>query len=208
MQPEEPNPPQQSQFGITPEKRQHILRSFWSVAKFFVSVVLLVTVINGFGLQSYEVFGDSMQPTLKPGDRLIISKLGKTTSRIGGNDYIPKRGEVIVFRDPRGSSNLQLIKRVVGLPGEKVTLEEGVLTVMNKENPDGFLPDDLVDVEFEYTSGRIDVEVPEGHLFVVGDNRRPNGSLDSRNDLGTIPNDLIVGTLVMRLFPLTSARLF
>ena len=193
---------------LSKDRRQKLFESAWSIAKFFVAVVLLVTIINGFGLQSYEVFGDSMQPTLEPGDRLVISKLGKTFSGLTRSEFIPKRGEVVVFHDPRGSSELQLIKRVVGLPGERVVLEEGLLTIYNNEHPEGFNPDELIDVDFEYTNGRVDTNVPEGHIFVVGDNRRPNGSLDSRNELGTIDADLVEGNLVMRLFPLSRARLF
>lgn len=207
----EPNPTPQNihhePIGQSP-KHQQLMDTGWSILKFIFAVAFLVTVINGFGLQSYEVFGDSMQPTLEPGDRLVISKIGKTFSSIGGNEYIPKRGEVVVFHDPRGSSDLQLIKRVVGLPGERVALNEGVITVYNDDNPDGFQPDELVDIDFEYTSGRIETVVPENNLFVVGDNRRPNGSLDSRNELGTVSSDDIVGVLVLRLFPLSRARLF
>lgn len=184
------------------------LKNLFSLLKFFAAVFLLVTVINGFGLQSYEVYGQSMEPTLSPGDRLVISKLGKTFSSIGGGEFVPKRGDIIVFHDPRGSSDLQLIKRVIALPGERIKLEDGVLTVFNDEFPNGFNVDQELELDLEYTSGLVDITVEEGHVFVSGDNRRPGGSLDSRNDLGTVAVEKIVGTLSVRLFPLNQARLF
>lgn len=149
-----------------------------------------------------------MVPTLHDGDRLIISKVGKTGASLRGKDYEPKRGDVVVFVDPQ-REDLQLIKRVIGLPGERVVLKDGKLTVYNDENPNGFNPD-----EAEYgkdlppSSGEKDVVVPERHLFVSGDNRAGSNSLDSRNELGTIPEELVVGTLKLRIWPLSDAEFF
>ena len=188
--------------------RPQWLSSAVSLLKFFAAVILLVTVINGFGLQSYEVYGQSMEPTLSPGDRLVISKLGKTFSSISGGDFVPKRGDIVVFNDPRGSSDLQLIKRVIGLPGERVKLEDGTITIYNNDNPTGFNVDEELELDLDYTSGLVDITVGEDSLFVSGDNRRPGGSLDSRNELGTVPLEQVIGTLTIRLFPLSNARLF
>lgn len=179
----------------------------FSIAKFTLSVVLIVVVINSFGLQSYEVFGQSMQPTLHHGDRLLISKLGKSVSRLFQRDYVPDRGDIIVFGDPY-LPNRQLIKRVVGLPGERIILGDGIFTIINAEHPEGFNPDLAFDVDYVFTIGEVNLEVPEHHLFVVGDNRGPGGSLDSRNELQTIPIDKVVGTLVLRVFPLSDLELF
>lgn len=191
-----------------PPKRSAWIGAAWSSIKFFIAVLILVSLINGFGLQSYEVFGHSMEPTLQPGDRLIISKFGRTFARISGGTYIPERGDIVVFQDPRGSSELQLIKRVIGLSGERIVLEDGRVTIYNQENPDGFEPEQALGIDLEHTSGRVDIMVPEGEIFVIGDNRQPGGSLDSRNELGTVPLDAVVGTLVLRIFPLSKARVF
>lgn len=181
---------------------------FSFVATLLVAFIL-VQVINLFLFQSYKVFGSSMVSTLHDGDRLIISKVGKTSARVRGKDFQPKRGEIIVFIDPQ-RSDLQLIKRVIGLPGERVVVKDGKLTVYNKENPDGFDPDTHGDYQADLppSSGENDVTVPEGHLFVSGDNRAGSNSLDSRNELGTVPEELVIGTLTARLWPLNDAKFF
>lgn len=187
-----------------PKKEAGLLSFFGTLVIAFV----LVQVINLFLFQSYKVFGSSMFPTLHDGDRLIISKVGKTTSRLQGKDYEPKRGDIIVFIDPQ-RSDLQLIKRVIGLPGERVVVKDGTLTVYNTENPDGFNPDDAdYGKSLPKTSGQNDVSVPEGNLFVSGDNREGSNSLDSRNELGTVPKNLVIGTLKVRIWPFDGAKFF
>ena len=149
-----------------------------------------------------------MFPTLHDGDRLIISKVGKTGARLQGKNYLPKRGDIIVFIDPQ-RSDLQLIKRVIGLPGERVVVKDGTLTVYNSEKPQGFRPDDAdYGKNLPRTSGETDVTVPKDHIFVSGDNREGSNSLDSRNELGTVPEELIIGTLQVRVWPLDSAKFF
>lgn len=181
----------------------------FSSLRFIIAVGILVVMINTFGLQSYQVYGQSMFPTLEDGDRLIISKFGRTYSRLLGRDYIPKRGEIIVFDDPFASDR-QLIKRVVALPGERVTLEDGVLMVYNDHRPNGFKPDETGDYSqgLVFTVGSVDVTVPDRQVFVIGDNRGSSGSLDSRNELGTVPVEKINGDLLLRLYPLSGLRLF
>jgi len=183
-------------------------KGFFSVMQLVVGSVLLALFINNFIFQSYQVFGLSMTPTLHDGDRLIISKVNKTFSTVTGGEYLPDRGEIIVFRNPRNPESPQLIKRVVGLPGERVVVEDGNITVYNSENPDGFMPDKSFGLELGITAGHVDVTVKEDHIFVSGDNRRAGGSLDSRNELGTVPIDKIVGNLVLRIMPLSDAQVF
>lgn len=187
------------------EKKEGGILSFIST---LLVAFILVQIINLFFFQSYKVFGSSMVPTLHDGDRLIISKVGKTTSRIKQQDYQPKRGDVIVFVDPQ-RDDLQLIKRVIGLPGERVVILDGKLTVYNSENPNGFNPDDApYGEDLPKSSGENDVIVPENHIFVSGDNRAGNNSLDSRNELGTVPEENIIGTLKVRVWPFDDARFF
>jgi signal peptidase I len=123
-------------------------------------------------------------------------------------NYVPKRGDIIVFVDPL-QPDLQLIKRVIGLPGEHVVVKDGKITVFNKESPNGFNPDDAeYGKNLPVTSGNTDITVPEGHLFVSGDNREGSNSLDSRNELGTVPEENIIGTLQVRIFPFDRAQFF
>lgn len=171
--------------------------------------ILLVVLINAFVFQPYQVYGSSMVPTLHEGDRLIINKFGKSWSRLLRGDHVPKRGDIIVFKTNL-KDNIQLIKRVVGLPGEKVVVKDGIITVYNDKNPNGFNPDDgwkdhLPDAR---TGNHQEITLGEDELFVSGDNRTQGGSLDSRNDLGPISIDNVVGELVFRMFPLNDAELF
>ena len=179
-----------------------------SLLQLIIGALLVAFIINRFVFQSYEVFGRSMTPTLQEQDRLVISKLGKSWSTVTSNDYIPDRGTIIVFKSPR-DPNIQLIKRVIGLPGERVVVEDGSITVFNDQNPQGFNPD--IDFEADltdFTTGNKESLVSEGELFVSGDNRSPGGSLDSRNELGLVPADNIVGELVVRLLPIGDASVF
>lgn len=182
------------------------------ILSLFITIIIaiaLVQVINLFFLQSYRVYGSSMHSTLETNDRLIISKFGKTLSGITSGEYQPKRGDVIVFTSPV-DSDLQLIKRVIGLPGERVVVKSGSITVYNQDYPDGFNPDEGTSYEdnLPRTSGNVDIRVPKDHIFVSGDNREGSNSLDSRNELGTVPEENIIGTLRVRVWPLNQARFF
>lgn len=183
------------------------VRGFLSVAQLLVGAFLLAVAINQFVFQSYQVYGRSMVPTLEESDRLIISKVGKNWANISGSGFMPERDEIIIFVNPR-NDRVQLVKRVIGLPGERVEVKDGLITVFNPDNPEGFDPDTEGGRDLGPTDGNISIEVPEGHLFVSGDNREPNGSLDSRNNLGTVPIENVVGKLVLRIFPVTESRLF
>lgn len=187
--------------------RGYAMRSLFSTVQLVLGAVLLAFVINHFVFQSYQVFGQSMVPTLHEGDRLIINKLGRSWSSVFGNDYLPKRGEIIVFHNPN-DAEVQLVKRVVGLPGDRVVVADGQIKVFTAESPLGFDYDDLFGLDVGATVGQVDVTVPEGEIFVVGDNRAPGGSLDSRNELGTVPINEVVGDLAFRIFPLDQAQSF
>lgn len=179
----------------------------FSMIQLVIGAVILAFFINKVIFQSYEVFGQSMIPTLHEGDRLIISKVGKSWSSLFGGSYLPKRGEIIVFHNPNNTS-IQLVKRVVGLPGDRVVVEDGKLTIFTPENPQGLDFNNAFKLKLADTVGNVDLNVPEGSIFVVGDNRTPGGSLDSRNELGTVPLDKIVGDLVIRIFPVNDVRVF
>jgi len=186
-----------------------------SARKDIISTILLfggalVTAIllNVFVFQSYEVDGQSMQPTLQNRDRLIIYKLGKTMSNIERKTFMPERGDIIVFHKPNGTSD-QLIKRVIGLPGDHVIVKNEKITVYNSANPEGFNPDDApYGGDLPPTAGNVDVRVGEGEVFVCGDNRIPGASLDSRSLLGNVPTKLIVGKLTLRYMPFGNYKVF
>lgn len=168
----------------------------------FGGALVVALMLNLFAFQSYEVEGQSMEPTLQNKDRLIIYKLGRTLSTVTRKAYLPDRGDIIVFHKPDGSTD-QLIKRVIGLPGDRVVVKNDKITVYNADHPEGFNPDDAeYGGGLQATFGNVDVLVEEDEVFVCGDNRIPGASYDSRSSLGNIPTDKIVGELVLRYLPI------
>lgn len=174
---------------------------------------VLALMITAFVFQSYEVDGPSMEKTLQDKDRLIVWKFGHTMSRISGKPYIPERGAIVIFvkkglYDFTGNQEKQLVKRVIGLPGDEVVVKDGIITIYNSENPNGFNPDETLNLKDNisgYTEGNTSSVVGENEIFVAGDHR--DNSLDSRS-FGPIPSSDIVGTLTARILPLSSAKKF
>lgn len=195
-----------------PKKKKSLLRESLSTIGILGMALLVAIGLITFVFQSYQVDGPSMETTLQNQDRLIVWKVQRTWARITHNDYIPGRGDVIVFVE-RGlaqygqDNSKQLIKRVIGLPGERVVVRDGSITVYNKEHPEGFNPDKTLPYgeNIPYTSGNVDVLLGNDEIFVCGDNR-PD-SLDSRI-FGPIKPDQIVGKLMIRVFPANKIKVF
>lgn len=200
------------------------MKDLLSLVIFVGCVVLGTMILNAFIFRSYNVVGSSMENTLQNDDRVIVNRLPVTWSHFMEQEYVPERGQVIVFANgdadgpltceaPLGQVDQYIIKRVIAFPGERVVVKDGTLTVYNEENPDGFHPDDATRVDEnngpkEYTSGDVDITVPEGEIFVSGDNREGSHSFDSRSGLGTIPFCRIIGPVVLRLYPFDKVRTF
>ena len=195
--------------------RHPFVRDVLSLIAFIICVVIGTLLINSFVFRSYNVVGPSMEPTLYTGDRLIVNRLPVTWSSIQGETYVPERGQVIVFKNPRfnlGNEDEYIVKRVIGLPGERVTIQDGHYIVYNDANPQGFDPDKMNNGEpGSPTSGEADEIVPDGEIFVSGDHRQGNFSFDSRNGaegMGTIPLYDVVGPVSIRIFPFDDIRTF
>ncbi|HEX6462113.1 MAG TPA: signal peptidase I [Candidatus Saccharimonadales bacterium] len=188
------------------------LKPVLSVILFVVSVVMAATLINAFVFQSYYVEGTSMTPTLQDHDRLIIDKFSRTTSAIQGKTYVPERGQIIIldstFRDRQGKPE-QLIKRVIGLPGERISIQNGIITIYNHVSPAGFNIDESLNLSLApaFSSEPIDIVLAKNEIYVVGDNRAPGGSLDSRS-FGPVSLDNVEGRLWARIFPFNEMRIF
>lgn len=179
----------------------------YAFLKLVLAWVIAISIAFGlqrFAFQPYQVFGQSMKPTLNEGDYLIISKVGVSWADLRNQSYIPNRGDIIVVNN----GNTRLIKRVIGLPGERIEVENGNIKVYNSENQKGFNPYEGLEVPEVVVSGDITVTVPENEIFVVGDNRENGNSLDSRNNLGTLPTDDVIGTLILRLWPVEELHTF
>ncbi len=184
-----------------------------STIAILIAAPLVALLLTSFVFQSYEVDGPSMETTLQHQDRLIVWKLPRTLARITKHSYLPARGNIVIFVK-RGLNEFgtggdkQLVKRVIGLPGDRVVVNRGKITIYNAEHPDGYNPDvgqNFSDGIDDFTNGQVDLVVAENEIFVCGDNR-PN-SLDSRS-FGTVPTSDLVGRLAFRIFPVNKFKSF
>lgn len=151
-----------------------------------LTAAALATLILLFVARAFTVDGPSMQPTLQSGERLLIDKISYYFRE-------PSYGDVIVFRYPADPSQYY-IKRVVGLPGDVISIARGMLFVNGQPIVEEYINGPTFGTFGPYT-------VPEGHYFVLGDNR--NNSEDSRSArVGPIPRELIVGRAAVRYWPL------
>lgn len=159
------------------------------IVRFSLIAILIVFPIRLFVAQPFIVSGASMETTFHSGEYLIVDQLSYYFRQ-------PARGEVIVFKYPRDPSKY-FIKRVVGEPGDTVTIENGIVSITNKANPDGF---DLKEPYAEPTplAPKMVEKLGEREYFVMGDNR--DESSDSRT-WGVLQQEKIVGRAWVRLFP-------
>ena len=181
---------------------------------FVVGGVVGTILLNTFVFQTFNVEGASMETTMYTGDRLIVNRLPVTASKLQNKNYVPSRGQIIVFKNPTFNASLgkdeYIVKRVIAFAGERVIVKDGTVTVYNKENPNGFNPDSSVNKNEpgQPTSGDVDTTVHTGTIFVMGDHRQGSYSCDSRNCMGSIPLYDIVGPVSLRLFPFNKIRSF
>lgn len=163
-----------------------------SYIKVIVIAVILALFMRTFLFNIVRVQQTSMYPTVKPNDIILSSSLYRFKK-----DF--KRGDIVVFKSP--SENKMLIKRIVGLPGEKVEIYDGSIYI------DGKLLEEMYFKEKPYTlSPTSEFEVQADELFVLGDNRSPDGSVDSRT-FGPIKIKNIRSHPFYRIFPINSKKL-
>ncbi len=192
--------------------RREEIKSLLSTLGVFLLAPIVAFILTIFVFQSYEVDGPSMESALHNKDRLIVLKLPQTWAKLRNQSYVPERGEIIVFSKSElkegiaAGAGKQLIKRVVGIPGDKIIIKDGGVTVYNSDHTSGFRPDqsfkDASDIS-ETTSGDVELTVKDGQVFVLGDNR--GNSLDSRY-FGVVHSDEIVGRLSFRIYPFNTFK--
>jgi signal peptidase I len=164
-------------------------------------IVLVVALGVAVGMRTYVVQtfyipSGSMEPTLNIGDRILVDKLSYDLHAV-------HRGDIVVFARPP-HENLEagvndLVKRVIGLPGETISAQNGSIYINGKPLAEPWLPKGVTTGNFS------PVHIPKGDYFVMGDNR--DFSEDSRF-FGPISGSLIVGRVVMRIWPLSRITFF
>jgi len=176
-----------------------LLYTLWEIGEVFFIALIAVAAIKYFLIQPFIVNGASMEPSFYDGDYLLVDELSYRFKE-------PARGDVIVFRSPQDES-LFYIKRVIGLPGEKIEVDDSSVFVFNQEHPEGLLlPESYIPQGIKGTwSGHRVATLKEGEYFVLGDNRL--NSLDSRY-WGPLERDNIIGLVKVRLWPLSQLELF
>lgn len=149
-----------------------------------VAIILCITIIVcTFFFRNAVVHQTSMNNTLSPGDRLIVTDLF----------YEPKYGDIVVFQDNSTGFDYPLIKRVIAVAGQHIEYTDGVLKIDGE-----IVEEDYVYCDYEDRHGNIDLTVPENSIFVMGDHR--NVSSDSRT-FGCVTVDSVIGHVILRVYP-------
>lgn len=165
------------------------LSFIFEILKIVILALVIVVPVRYFIFQPFIVRGVSMEPSFHNGDYLIIDEISYRFRE-------PQRGEVVVFRYPLEPSQ-KFIKRIIGLPQEKIELEDGEILITDKFGQKEVL-DELNYLANQIWFGNKEISLGENEYFVLGDNRMH--SFDSRK-WGALPRKNIVGRAVLRAWP-------
>ena len=175
-------------------EKENKKESPWEFIRFVIIAILIVIPIRIFVAQPFIVSGSSMSPTFENGDYLIVDEISYRLKN-------PERFDVIIFRYPNNKKKF-FIKRIIGLPNEKIDIKGSVVTITNNDNPDGLV------LEQPYVKNESNnnqhFELKENEYFVMGDNRP--ASSDSRY-WGALTENLIIGKAFIRLLPINNIDL-
>lgn len=181
-------------------------RSFFSEIKDFsletikivVISLIVIVAIRTYVMQPFFVSGKSMEPNFHDGDYLIVDEISYRLDE-------PKRGDVIIFRYPKNTKEF-FIKRIIGLPGERVEIEDSRITIYNNENQEGIMLDEDIYIPLDTkTTGSYNTILKNNEYYVLGDNR--NASADSRI-WGVLEEHFIVGKAWVRAWPVGDFSVF
>lgn len=167
-----------------------IIEFVMDILETVVFIGSLFIVLYLFIMQPNQVKGASMEPTFQSGDYIFTSKV---TYKFRN----PQRGDVVVFKSPR-NPDIDYIKRIIGLPGDKIVISNGVITVNGNVLDEKYLSDKTNLWETGFAKENVPIVVSKEEIFVMGDNR-PRSS-DSR-EFGPIPLESIIGQVFFRYFP-------
>lgn len=186
----------------------------WEVVKVFFWALVIIVPIRVFLFQPFFVQGASMEANFKDGDYLIVNELGYKKTDVAFNNIHfftvdvfkdLKRGDVVVFRYPKNPQQF-FVKRIVGLPGEKVEVDDGKVKIYNQENLEGFILDESEYLPADiFTKGAVAEELKDDEYFVLGDNR--SYSHDSRA-WGPVKKEEVIGKVLLRAWPVSKASIY
>ncbi len=198
-------------------KSRAIATYIFELFKIVIISLIIIIPIRTFIFQPFFVQGASMEPNFHNGEYLIVNEFGYKKTVIGSEEKKLftvdsfkeiSRKEVIVFRNPINPKEY-FIKRVIGLPGDRVEVEDGDVILYNDENPQGGILD-----ESEYLIKMLHhtecreycvFDIKEGEFLVLGDNRKY--SSDSRS-WGLLSSDLVIGKVLFRAWPFSKIAIF
>lgn len=170
--------------------RKYLL-DVWEILETLLIASVAIFLIYKYIAQPFVVEGASMQPNFYSGDYLLVDEVTYRFEK-------PERGQIIVFHNPQDTKEF-FIKRIVGLPGDKVVVGNGTIYVNGRQINQNYLPAGMT------TPGNETVVLGSGQYFVVGDNRIV--SYDSRS-WGPLNGNLIVGMVRLRFWPLNELKIF
>ena len=174
-----------------------ILLFAWEFLQIILISLAIIIPIRYYVVQPFFVKGASMEPNFEDNDYLIIDELSYHFRQ-------PGRGEVIVFHFPQNTKQFY-IKRIIGLPGEKIKIADNKIYVYNKENPEGMMLDEKTYLPTEILLANYETTLNNDSYFVMGDNRLH--SFDSRG-WGNLERKYIVGKVLFRVWPFGKAMAF
>lgn len=177
----------------TSEKKTHPLAE---IIQFALIALIIVVPVRWFVAQPFIVSGASMENTFHTGEYLIVDQISYRFEE-------PEAGDVIVFRYPRNPSTF-FIKRIIGTPGDTISIDGDVVTITNEEHPNGYVLDEPY-IASMTPNTFLTEELGDREYFVMGDNR--DKSSDSRV-WGILQRENIIGRALIRLFPFNEMNLF
>lgn len=171
---------------LNEKKKPSFFMNLWDWIKSFLFALVIALVVKAFIFEPTQVQGSSMEATLHTGDRVIVNKVSLKFNEL-------KRGDIVVLHF--NPTDEDYIKRVIGLPGDTIQLIDGFFYIDAKKLTESYAFGD-----YTYPINQNEWVLGEGEYFVVGDNRKPGASKDSR-DFGPVNIKDIKGVATLRFYP-------
>ncbi len=166
--------------------------------KIVVISLIVIIAVRTYVMQPFFVSGKSMEPNFHDGDYLIVDEISYRIDE-------PKRGDVIIFRYPKNTKEF-FIKRIIGLPGERVEIKDSQIIIYNSENQSGIILDEDIYIPLDIkTTGSYNTTLKNDEYYVLGDNR--SASADSRI-WGALEEHFIIGKAWVRAWPVGDFSVF